>query len=139
MSFYSQIGQVNLVFQIAILALIFVSLIFKKSKKFLLHGKLMLVGVILNFTSFLIVMGPSLLSLEIVKSQPLHQYSLIALAHATTGAIALIFGIFIVANWHLQSSVRSCMKRKRLMRVTIVLWTTALVLGIWFYTILYGL
>lgn len=99
----------------------------------------MLVGVVLNLISFLIVMGPSLVSLEIVKTQPLHQYSLVAIAHATTGAIALVLGIFIVASWHMQSSVRNCVKMKSLMRVTVVLWTVALLLGIWFYTILYGL
>ena len=131
-------AQINLGLQILILGIVFAAWILKKKRKLILHGALMLVGVALNFVSFLIVMGPSILGLEIIRTQPFHEYSLIALAHAATGLIALIMGTVIVASWKLQSSPKGCVRRKMAMRVTIVLWTIALVLGIWFYTILYG-
>jgi uncharacterized membrane protein YozB (DUF420 family) len=132
------IAQVNLGLQIAILAIIFIGYILKRRGNFFLHGTLMLVGVVLNIVSFLVVMGPSLLSFEIIRTQPLHEYSLITLTHGIVGGVALVMGVVIVALWHFQSSTKDCIKRKRLMKPTIVLWTTALILGIYLYTILYG-
>ena len=99
----------------------------------------MLVGVILNVISFLLVMGPSLLGFEIIRIQPLHEYSLITLTHAAIGGIALILGAITVISWRLQSSTKNCVKMKRLMKPTIILWTIALVLGILLYSVLYGL
>jgi uncharacterized membrane protein YozB (DUF420 family) len=131
-------SQINLGLQIAILGIVLVGWVVRKLGHLILHGTLMLAGVALNLVSFLVVMGPSLLSLEILRTQPFHEYSLIALTHAAIGSIALIMGIVIVALWGLRSSPTVCMRRRRVMRVTIVLWTVALVLGIWFYTILYG-
>jgi len=131
-------GQINLGLQIVILGIVLTAWGLKKARKLILHGALMSVGVALNWISFIIVMGPSLLSLEIVRTQPLHEYSLIAMVHAATGSIALIMGTVIVALWHLQSSPKGCVRRKMAMCATIILWTIALVLGIWFYTILYG-
>jgi uncharacterized membrane protein YozB (DUF420 family) len=131
------IAQVNLGLQIAILAIILIGYILKRKAKFFLHGTSMLIGVVLNFISFLVVMGPSLLSFEIIWTQPLNKASLIALTHGIIGGTALVSGALIVAFWHLQSSTKNCVKRKKLMRITIVLWTMALVLGIWLYTILY--
>jgi hypothetical protein len=134
-----QIGQVNLGLQIGILVLIWVAYFIKKRRKYFIHGTLMTVGVILNIVSFLLVMGPSLLSFEIVRTQPLHEYSLITLTHSAIGGIALILGAITVVSWRLQSSTKNCVKMKRLMKPTIILWTIALVLGILLYTVLHGL
>ena len=131
------IAQVNLGLQITILTIILIGYILKRKAKFFLHGTSMLVGVVLNLISFLLVMGPSLFSFEIIRTQPLNEVSLIALTHGIIGGTALVSGALIVASWHLQSSTKNCVKRKKLMRMTIVLWTIALVLGIWLYTILY--
>jgi hypothetical protein len=134
-----QIEQVNLGLQIGILALIWVAYFIKKRRKYFIHGALMSVGVILNIISFLLVMGPSLLSLGIVRTHPLHEYSLITLAHSAIGGIALILGAITVVSWRLQSTTKNCVKMKRLMKPTIILWTIALVLGILLYIVLYGL
>jgi len=134
-----QIGQVNLGLQIGILALIWVAYFIRKRRKYFIHGTLMLVGIILNVISFLLVMGPSLLSFDIIRTQPLHEYSLIASTHSAIGSIALILGAIVVASWHLQSSTKNCVKMKKVMKPTIILWTIALVLGIALYIILYGL
>ena len=134
-----QIGQVNLGLQIGILALIWIAFILKTRHKFFIHGVLMLIAVALNIASFLLVMGPSLLGFEIIRTQPLHEISLITLAHGVIGGLALILGAMIVLSWHLQSSTKNCVKMKRLMKPTIILWTIALVLGILLYSVLYGL
>ena len=131
------IAQVNLGLQITILAIVLIGYVLKRKAKFFLHGASMLVGVALNLISFLVVMGPSLLSFEIIRTQPMNEASLIALTHGIIGGTALVSGVLMVASWHLQSSTKSCVKRKTLMKITIVLWTIALVLGIWLYTILY--
>jgi hypothetical protein len=84
-------------------------------------------------------MGPSFVGFEIIVTEPLNDVSLIAVAHGIIGAIALISGAILAFSWHFQRSFKTCMKRKRIMKPTIILWTVALLFGIWLYTILYGL
>jgi hypothetical protein len=133
-----QPGQLNLGFQIVILALILAGFIFKLRGKYLVHGVLMFVGVILNIVSFALVMGPSILGFEVIITQPLRDVSLVAVVHGIMGGIALISGAVLVFSWRLKTSTQICVKRKRLMKPTIILWTMALLFGIWLYTILYG-
>jgi len=64
--------QINLGLQVIILALLFASLALKRKRKYFAHGATILIAVILNALSFLLVMMPSLLALEILKTQPLH-------------------------------------------------------------------
>jgi len=129
--------QINLGLQIIILALLFASLALKRKRKYFAHGATMLTAVILNALSFLLVMMPSLSTLEILKTQPLHWFSLATLAHAGLGAITIILGAWIVAAWHLQQSNQNCIRRKRLMRLTWVLWVIVFFLGFVLYTVLY--
>jgi hypothetical protein len=133
-----QPGQLNLGLQIVILALILAGFIFKLRGKYLVHGVLMFVGVILNIVSFALVMGPSILGFEVIITQPLRDVSLVAVVHGIMGGIALISGAVLAFSWRLKTSTQICVKRKRLMKPTIILWTMALLFGIWLYTILYG-
>jgi hypothetical protein len=132
------LGPINLGFQIVILSLILAGFFLKLKGKYLLHGVLMFVGVVLNIVSFILVMGPSILGFEIIVVQPLSYISVIAVVHGVIGGIALISGAVLVFSWHLQRSFKNCLKRKRAMKPTIILWTLALLFGIWLYTILYG-
>ena len=134
-----QLGQINLGFQIVILALIFAGFIFKLRGKYFVHGVLMFVGVVLNIVSFALVMGPSILGFEVIITQPLRDVSLVAVLHGIMGGIALISGALLAFSWHLRRSIKDCLNRKRLMKPTIILWTLALFFGIWLYTILYGI
>jgi uncharacterized membrane protein YozB (DUF420 family) len=61
----------------------------------------------------------------------------VTLVHAGLGGTALVLGVFLVASWHLQASTQNCMRRKKMMRLTFVLWVLALILGILLYTLLY--
>jgi hypothetical protein len=97
----------------------------------------MLVAVVLNVFSFLFVMLPSLLGLEIVRTQPLHIFSIVALAHACIGAVSMTLGAWIVGSWHLRSSTVNCVKRRIIMRLVLILWLLALVVGIVLYMFLY--
>jgi uncharacterized membrane protein YozB (DUF420 family) len=132
------LSQINLALQIAILIMLLTSLALKKRYKYLLHGITMLIAVILNTLSFLIVMLPSLLSLEIVRTQPTTQFSAVTLTHASLGAIAEILAIWLVASWHLNGPPQNCRKRKLTMRVTLILWLIVLWLGFVLYYYLYG-
>jgi len=129
--------QINLGLQVIILALMFASLALKRKRKYFAHGATMLTAVILNALSFLLVMMPSLSTLEILKTQPLHWFSLATLAHAGLGAITIILGAWIVAAWHLQPSNQNCIRKKKLMRLTLILWLTVFFLGFVLYAVLY--
>jgi uncharacterized membrane protein YozB (DUF420 family) len=98
---------------------------------------MMLVAVLLNLTSFALVMLPSWTSLEVIRTQPLHYFSLAALGHAILGALGIILGLWIVLSWHLQSSTQGCIGKRKIMRLTIVLWILTLIIGIVLYKNLY--
>jgi uncharacterized membrane protein YozB (DUF420 family) len=130
-------SQVNLVLQIAILILLSIGYVLKRRGNFLGHGRTMLLSLMLNIISFLLVMGPSLAGFsDFLQIEPLAYVSVITLLHAGFGSAAMILAIWIVASWRLRSSTEGCMQRKNTMRITIVLWTIALLLGIWVYTFL---
>jgi len=132
---YNQIAQINLFFQIVILTVVLSGLVLKKLRRLLLHGRMMFLGAILNLISFLTVMGPSLLSMVVTQQSP--ERSLIVLAHASTGSVALVVACLVTIRWRLKSSIDDCVKRKPVMRLVAVLWPVALVLGILLYMILY--
>jgi uncharacterized membrane protein YozB (DUF420 family) len=131
-------AQTNLVFQIVILVLLFVSLILKKRRSYFLHGSTMMIAAILNAVSFMLVMGPSILNLgQLVVDKPLDIISVATMAHGVLGAVAEFLAVWVVVSWRLRSSTTYCAGRRRAMRVTLVLWLIALFLGIWLYALLY--
>jgi len=130
--------QANLSLQIVILALLFISLALKRIGKHLLHGASMLVAAILNLLSFFAIMWPSFNSLrEFLIIHTNDRIALVILGHAILGSVAEILAILLIAFWGFRSSAQNCFKRKKLMRVTLVLWIVALVLGILFYALAY--
>jgi len=132
------VARSNLVFQIVILALLFVSLVLKKKRNYFLHGSTMMIAAILNAFSFILVMGPSLLDLgELVVNYPLNRLSMVAMVHGILGAIAEILAIWIVVSWRLRSSTKYCVRKRKIMRVTTVLWLISLFSGILLYAFLY--
>ena len=134
------LSQANLVLEIVILMVLFAAFALKRKGKFLKHGGLMLVGVVLNILSFVIVMGPAFFSLgqNGLFDHPGRLY-FVTLLHAGLGGTALVLGVFLVASWHLQASTQNCVRRKKIMRLTFVLWVLALILGILLYMLLYVL
>jgi len=132
-------AQINLVLQVAIFIILSASIReLKKKRNFPLHGSMMAIAVVLNFISFLLVMGPSLIGLqEFVLSKPLNILSIVTLLHASFGALAEVFGVWTVISWRLHSPVKYCMSKKKLMRAIIVLWLISLFSGFVFYALLY--
>lgn len=128
--------QVNAMLQLIILGLLIAGIGMKWRKKFSLHGIILLVAVILNLFSFVLIMLPSLLRMEIIIVQPLQAVSIVTLTHSSLGLVAIIMGIWLVASWHLQPSLKICFRNKKLMRLTSVLWLVVLLMGFVLYYLL---
>jgi hypothetical protein len=124
----------NLVIQIAILLLIGLSLLLKKKKKFVWHGNVMLVAVMINGLLLISHMGPSLIYLLREEIPVLDSVAFVGLFHGIVGAVAEFLGIWLVGTWaYVQSETKYCIKRKKLMRTILAFWIVALALGFLYY------
>lgn len=129
-----EIAQINVGLQVGLALLLSLGFIFKRRGVFFLHGAFMLIATVLNAVSFLLVMGPSLLGFgRVVVDYPLSKFSMAIVAHASLGSIAEILAIWIVGSWRLRSETHYCIRRKRIMLATAVLWLIALSLGVLIY------
>ena len=126
----------NLVIQIAILLLIGLSLLLKKKKKFVWHGNVMLVAVLINGVLLLSHMGPSLIYLLRAEIPSLDSVASVGLFHGIVGAVAEFLGIWLGGTWaYVQSETKYCVKRKKLMRTILAFWVAALGLGLVYYAL----
>ena len=130
--------QATAVLQVVILALLLLGVEVKRRKKFVLHGVTMLGAVVLNVLSFVLIMFPSLLTMEIISRQPLHVISMVTLIHSSTGLSVVILGIWLLAAWRLRSSPAMCFRHRQRMRLTATLWLVALLMGFVLYYFLYA-
>jgi len=136
--FYLLLARSNLVLQVVILALLLASYTFKRKGRFLSHGVLMLIALVLNLVSFALVMGPSLISLEpVIMMSALEKRSIVIVLHATFGSVADVLAVFILASWRLRPGTAYCIKRKKVMRMAFMFWLVALSLGILVYLLQY--
>jgi uncharacterized membrane protein YozB (DUF420 family) len=132
------VPEANLVLQIVIFTTVLISFVFSKRGRFLVHGIMMLVAVVLNIFSFLWVMEPSLLSLEqFILGHPVNRISLVTMAHGILGVTVEILGVWLVASWGLRKSTASCVRKRRMMLVTLILWAITFCLGVLLYMLLY--
>jgi uncharacterized membrane protein YozB (DUF420 family) len=124
----------NLIIQIVVALLIAVSLLLKRKKKFAWHGNFMLVAVLINGVLLVSHMGPSLIYLLREEIPILDSIAFIGLFHGISGAIAEFLGIWLVGTWaYIQSEIKYCIKRKKLMRIILAFWILALGLGFLYY------
>lgn len=131
------LSDVNLLFQIAIFIFLALGLSAKFKRRYIAHGAVMSIALILNTVSILIIMVPSFLSnpgLFENLSSPLP----LTVIHITLGSLAEVLGIILVAAWALSiHNIEGCIKRKRIMLITIFLWLVNLILGVFMYAVLY--
>ena len=124
----------NLVIEIVVLLLIALSLYLKKKKKFAWHGNVMLVAVLITGVLVVSHMGPSLIYLLREEIPVLDPIALVGLSHGIIGAIAEFLGIWLVGTWaYVQSDIKYCTQRKKLMRIILTFWVVALSAGILYY------
>jgi uncharacterized membrane protein YozB (DUF420 family) len=132
----------NLILQVVILAILGLAIVARLKHSFVKHALMMGSAIVLHTFAIFAIMIPSLLSME---SSPagllkdlLTRLALITVTHAIVGSLVEIIGVLLVALWLFnRSKVDKCFKRKNIMRVTIALWLTELVLGFFVYMILY--
>jgi uncharacterized membrane protein YozB (DUF420 family) len=131
--------DINLLIQIIAFLLLLTGLIYKAKGKFRIHGSVMGVAVFMHLISFLLAMGPSLfINFEFFTTDTAYTGVKTLWVHAITGAVALILGIVLVVAWIFQSSnVKACVRRKRLMDVTALLWTISVIFGVATYLLFY--
>jgi uncharacterized membrane protein YozB (DUF420 family) len=110
----------------------------KARRDYAKHGAIMGVAIVLHTVSILMVMVPSLLSSGGLFENLLGSLQLAILAHATLGILVETLGLYVVLTWVIHyKDVKPCFKRKIIMRVLAVLWTIALILGVYVYILLY--
>ena len=99
----------------------------------------MLIAVVLNAISIFLVMGPSLLGrLQSIQESPFGSFSVAIVGHAALGSVTELLGVWIVGSWHLQSSTQGCAAKRKIMRFTLVLWITTILLGFLLYAYISG-
>ncbi len=127
------LNQLNLVFQIAIVALFGVGIGVKLTGRSLLHGKLMLVAFLLNAGSLFFIMLPLLLTGIPIFQVYFDAYAAIVIAHHAIGLLAFVLSLFLVSRFVRARFTLKLCRGKWLMRLTATLWATALVLGLYLY------
>ena len=133
------ITDINLLNQIIAFILILIGLGYKTKGKFRNHGLMMGAAVILHLISFLIAMGPSFLNgFQFFTTDTSLTGVQTMWVHAVTGAVALALGILLVIAWIVRvSDIKTCIRKKRFMDVTILLWSISLIFGIATYLLFY--
>jgi uncharacterized membrane protein YozB (DUF420 family) len=124
----------NLVIQIIVILLISASLWLKRKKKFVWHGNVMLVAVLITGVLVVSHMGPSLIYLLREEIPVLDPIALVGLFHGIIGAVAEFLGIWLVGTWaYVQEDIKYCIQRKKLMRAILVFWVLSLGVGVLYY------
>jgi uncharacterized membrane protein YozB (DUF420 family) len=124
----------NLVIQIIVFLLISASLWLKRKKKFVWHGNVMLIAVLISGVLLVAHMGPSLIYLLREEIPVLDPIAFVGLFHGIIGAVAEFLGIWLVGTWaYVQAETKYCVQRKKLMRIILAFWISSLGVGVIYY------
>lgn len=128
------IFDLNLILQLIIFAFLLIGVYYVKGREKSLgkHRLFMGAAVLLNAVLIAFIMGRSFFTYSGFLVEKFYEFDLsITLAHASMGGLAEVLGaIFLFKHPR---------KIRLWMRMTAVLWTLALLLGMTFYTLLYVL
>jgi uncharacterized membrane protein YozB (DUF420 family) len=138
MDYYQLVATINLIVQVAVLVLLMGGYWLKRIQKFRQHGITMLAAVILHIITVLAVMLPSFVLgvIPLIFDGASFALAMVASFHGIMGIIAAVLGVWIVTSWRLRASLQYCggsAPKKKLMRLTLILWVIALLLGILLY------
>ncbi len=129
----------SLIIQIVVLALLLVAYSFKNQKKFRQHGITITAAVVLHIVTILYVMVPSLSSfLSSPSTITVDAIVLLSFIHVGLGLVAVALGIWLVASWRLRTDLQRCFANKRIMKPTLALWVTAILLGAIMYVVFWA-
>jgi uncharacterized membrane protein YozB (DUF420 family) len=138
MDYYQLVAAINLIVQIVVLVLLLGGYWLKQMKKFRQHGITMLTAVILHMIMVLAVMLPSFVLgvIPLILANSSAVVTIVVPLHGIMGIIAAVLGVWIVTQWRLHASLQYCggsTPKKKLMRLTLIVWLIALLLGVLLY------
>jgi uncharacterized membrane protein YozB (DUF420 family) len=128
-------STISFFLQLIVLALLIGAFMLKRQKKFRQHGITMLSAVVLHIISILTVMIPSATAFFGAPGSMDYTdiFVIITSIHITAGFTAALLGVWLVSSWHLQKNMQTCFKKKKFMDATMVLWLSAITIGIILY------
>ena len=128
-------STISLGIQIVVLGLLLSAVFLKSQKKYRQHGVVMLSALVLHIISIMVVMVPSFGAFFSMSGTVNFADTLVivTLVHVSAGLLAAVLGIWLVSSWHLKADLQTCFGKKRVMDITFVLWSLAIVLGIALY------
>jgi hypothetical protein len=131
-------STISLGIQMVVLGLIISGYLIKRQKKYRQHGIIMLSAVVLHIISILVVMIPSFAAFfgDFSSVNFADIIVITTLIHVSAGLLAALLGVWLVSSWHLQVSLQTCFKKKRVMDVALGLWLLAIVLGVVLYWVI---
>lgn len=131
-------STISLSVEMIALGLLISGYLLKRQKKYRHHGLGMLSALALHIVAILFVMVPSLAAFLSVPSSVNFADILVivTLVHVSAGLLAAVLGVWLVGSWHLQQSLQTCFRKKRVMDVTLSLWLLAIALGLVLYLVI---
>lgn len=129
-------AQANLIIQTIVLLLIVFAIVLARKKKFVWHGNVMLVTVIITGLLLIMHMGPTFFNVVREGVGSLDGVALFGMTHGIIGTVAWALGIWLTVVWaHLESETKFCIRNKKWMPRILALWIIALVFGYVYYVI----
>lgn len=135
------VATTTLAIQIAVFVLLIVGYQFKRQLQYRKHGTVMTSAVIVHAISIFVVMIPSfsaVVSPTFLLPEPHQLVYGAGIIHAAAGVLAFLLGLWLVVAWRFERNVKRCLRRKKVMWITLGLWLLALVLGIVLFAVFYS-
>jgi len=128
-------SDVALFIEIAVIVTLFVARFgLARKRRIRAHGVTAMIATALHTVTVLLVMIPSLLrSQNLLFNNFSSPAIILTWIHAPLGLLALIIGLYLVAEWRFRPPGATCYKRARLMRPLWLLWVLSVVLGLLIY------
>jgi uncharacterized membrane protein YozB (DUF420 family) len=127
------VATLSLVIEFVVLGLLTLGYLWKRMKNYRRHGFTMTGALVLHLVTIFGWMIWSFISFTAGSVDYANLLVITTLVHVVLGIGAAALGVWLVASWHMQTDVQKCFPRKRIMLTTIILWVTAIALGIVLY------
>jgi len=134
------VADVNLILQVAMFLVLLFAALQAKRRNLELHRTLMIALVVTNAVAIIAIMNPSFFrSLPYALSHCGARGPRILWPHVAVGTVAELMGIYFVIVSKGGTSIQLARERNlgRVMRITVLLWTVSLVLGVMSYCVRY--
>jgi hypothetical protein len=134
------VADINLILQIVILVVLTIGAFQARRGRIDAHHALMTAAVVVNAVAIIAIMNPAFFRvLPFALRNPGARGPTVMWPHAALGAVAELMGVYLVIRLKLDPARASDLGGlRRVMVVTLLLWTAALVAGIAMYFVWYA-